>query len=399
MPLVDYADSDDSDAGGKPNIEKTPKDTKAPNKPAFQKVVDHSNPRKVRVSLPELSKSTIKDSDDILEPPLKRAKVGSVGFSDFNSILPAPKRAAASTVGLSIGSRKGGLGNGVNLKTGATQGFSREAEPVSGGPSEVVVDDGHEEHTVNGSGVEDHKSAKFASAPIDKAVDIPSQEPTKQGSRMMFKPLSVARKPQRKKKAPPADGLGGDGSSGILSSQQPSDTPRASLFPIGDVQEPQDFTTTMKGEYKPMVYKISNTKVDHSPLAPSIDPYQEDPDSADEPPLQTSASHPVALQSLNTIATDLRLSTSAKRQLFGRSGNNPSAINIVNFNTDQEYAANEVLRQNGEQVQHNPVRALAAGKHSLKQLVNAASNQKDALEEQFASGRRNKREAGSKYGW
>ncbi|KAI4156855.1 MAG: hypothetical protein LQ346_009128, partial [Caloplaca aetnensis] len=92
--------------------------------------------------------------------------------------------------------------------------------------------------------------------------------------------------------------------------------------------------------------------------------------------------------------------------LFGRQQQHPTAsssatVNIVTFNTDAEYASNELLRQAGEQqqAQHNPVRALAPGKHSLKQLVSAASNQKDALEEQFASGRRNRKEAGSKYGW
>ena len=104
-------------------------------------------------------------------------------------------------------------------------------------------------------------------------------------------------------------------------------------------------------------------------------------------------------QSLDSIASDLNLSDSAKRQLLGRQRGNTSIINVVNFNTDQEYAANEILRQAGEQVQHNPVRSIAPGEHSLKQLVNAVSNQKDALEEQFASGRRNKKEAGSKYGW
>jgi len=76
-----------------------------------------------------------------------------------------------------------------------------------------------------------------------------------------------------------------------------------------------------------------------------------------------------------------------------------SIVDVVNFNTDAEYAANELFRQSGEQVQHNPVRAIATGKHSLKQLVSAATGQKEALEESFASGKRNKREAGNKYGW
>jgi hypothetical protein len=66
---------------------------------------------------------------------------------------------------------------------------------------------------------------------------------------------------------------------------------------------------------------------------------------------------------------------------------------------DKEYAANEELRAKGETVQHNPVRAIAPGKHSLRQLVNAASSQQDALEEKFMTSKRNKKEAGSKYGW
>ena len=105
-------------------------------------------------------------------------------------------------------------------------------------------------------------------------------------------------------------------------------------------------------------------------------------------------------QTLGSIASDLKLSKSDRRQLFGRRGQPAgTAINVVNFNTDQEYAANEALRASGEQVQHNPVRAIAPGKHSLKQLVNAATGQKEALEESFATGRKNKKEAGSKYGW
>ena len=109
---------------------------------------------------------------------------------------------------------------------------------------------------------------------------------------------------------------------------------------------------------------------------------------------------PAQAQSLEAIASDLNLSAAARRQLLGRHGPPSStAINIVNFNTDAEYAANEILRASGDVVQHNPVRAIASGKHSLKQLVNAATGQKEALEESFATGKRNKKEAGNKYGW
>lgn len=44
------------------------------------------------------------------------------------------------------------------------------------------------------------------------------------------------------------------------------------------------------------------------------------------------------------------------------------------------------------------VRALAPGKHSLKQLVNAVSSQREALEDSFAAGRRRKGESGARYG-
>jgi hypothetical protein len=72
---------------------------------------------------------------------------------------------------------------------------------------------------------------------------------------------------------------------------------------------------------------------------------------------------------------------------------------MVNFSADEQYAANEEIRAKGETASINPVRGIAPGKHSLKQLVNAAATQADALEEHFAQGKRNRNEAGSRYGW
>jgi hypothetical protein len=102
---------------------------------------------------------------------------------------------------------------------------------------------------------------------------------------------------------------------------------------------------------------------------------------------------------LDYIADDLNLSRAQRRQLFGRNAD-PSSSRILHFNTDVEYAANqEMAHKELAATQHNPVRAIAPGKHTLQQLVNAASTQKDALEESFATGKRNKKEAGAKYGW
>lgn len=115
-----------------------------------------------------------------------------------------------------------------------------------------------------------------------------------------------------------------------------------------------------------------------------------------------AASSSAATNDLNGIANELNLSAAERRQLFGKRGQEAdfSSAKIVEFNTDTEYAHNEKLRQQGEQVQHNALKSISGtGKNSLRSLISAASTQKEALEEHFATGYRNKKEAGNKYGW
>lgn len=395
MLLVEYSDSESSDAE-EPQAPHAPADSKAiPNshkpelahKPAFQKVVDRSNPHKIRVNLPTVAKSTKDDGEDVSEPPSKRAKVASNAFSGFNSLLPAPKKAPALNGG--SGLKKGGLGSGVNLKTGAAPGFSRDEGSRMDGPG--VDKQTREAEPSNGSTAshDDHNTDLQ-----DPALTITlSSEPKIQGNPMMFKPLSVARKP---KKTTSSTGTQKVPNQPPPVTQQSRITSNISLFSAGDVREPQNQGLATTGDYQSMIYIPLNPKPDPSP------PFSQDNEASESLEVQNvylAQTNYNASQSLDTIASDLNLSASSKRQLLGRQRNNPSNTNIVNFNTDQEYAANEILRQAGEQVQHNPVRAIAPGKHSLKQLVNAATNQKEALEEQFALGRRNRKEAGSKYGW
>ncbi|UZP41298.1 hypothetical protein NXS19_009114 [Fusarium pseudograminearum] len=67
---------------------------------------------------------------------------------------------------------------------------------------------------------------------------------------------------------------------------------------------------------------------------------------------------------------------------------------------DKEYRHNEEIRAAGEEQTHNPVRAIqGGGKHSLRQLVQNAQSQRDALEDSFAKGKSNRKEAAGKYGW
>lgn len=410
MALVDYSGSEsDSDSinEGKAPTPDSAKPVPTSNKPTFQKVVDRSNPHKIKVTLPEPARFTAEDGNSESGPPAKRAKTGSGGMGGFNSFLPAPKRTAAPSGGSRDGGiRRGGLAGGVNLKTGAAPGFSRDPAPSvgdssdwnggAGGPS-VEETQGHGRHS--------DTTEPTAEATPDIPVPGVAIESKKKST--MFRPLSVANKKPQKKKDTPLTSLDAASSSGGGTTPQAKAKAKESLFSAGDTQESSSTGSVTKGTYQPMVYHANKPAI-----TPTTNPSPEDPSFAQvhtptHPTDQTPQDQ--ATQSLSAIATDLNLSASAKRQLLGRHHKpnhqlHPSQAptdlpKIVNFNTDEEYAANELLRQAGEAVQHNPVRGIAPGKHSLKQLVNAASNQKDALEEQFASGRRNKKEAGSKYGW
>ncbi|KAI9789655.1 MAG: hypothetical protein M1833_002272 [Piccolia ochrophora] len=396
MVLVNYSDSETSDVSDTEAGPTPPPKAPTPGKPSFQKVVDRSNPHKIRVTLPTTADTSLSDdASNGQEPPAKRARTGGGAFSGFNALLPAPKRTGPVGSGNGLSGRKGGLGAGVNLKTGAEPAFSRE--PQTNGDYEVAeekpVEKKSEEREVP---VKENGGDPVQSTTMKPSEPAPSNVEVTQKARM-FRPLSVARKPQKKKK--PAAAV----SSPTDAPPKPTPAPKTSLFSFG-TEEPltHPVTTSSTTDYEPLVYTADRP----SPSSPSP--------PLDSPlPTTTSPPPPSGPQTLSTIASDLNLSAAAKRQLFGRaaktsstfahdqpsSSSAPTAVNIINFNTDREYAANEVLRAAGDTVQHNPVRAIAPGKHSLQQLVNAASSQRDALEEQFASGRRNKKEAGSKYGW
>jgi hypothetical protein len=395
MGLVDYSDSDTSDVE---EVKVTKPAITTSGKPAFRKVVDRSNPGKIKVSLPQASLKNENLSD---EPPTKRVKTSGGGafsaFSGFNSFLPAPKKtgqAASATTRDSKSVTRSGLGAGVSLKTGAAPGFSRHSE---------ADDDygGYQEGSESGFGGGMGLPAPKASQPVDQK---PAEEVKLVGKPLMFRPLSVAQKPKKKKTA----------ASMIASSipppaPSPPQTPaekaprvKVSLFSMSQEASTTSVTPS-QGEYEPILLE-SQTPSNFFSQTSMEDPYSVEEYTPN--PSQTFlpfAPTPPTSQSLDDIAGDLHLSAAERRQLFGRqkSGQRSqfAATKVINFNTDQEYLHNEELRAAGEQVKHNPVRAIAPGKHSLKQLVNAAQTQKDALEESFQAGKNNRKEASSRYGW
>ena len=386
MALVDYSGSEESDEEQQP-VAKQPLNSKAKStKSDFHKIVDPSEPHKIRVSLPETF--TADDAKE-QEHPAKRAKIGSGGF---NSLLPAPKRAIVTNGGPLLGDRsKGRLGSGVSLKTGATPGFTREPEPAVDRVQEISNNDTKAKPSAPALESTPYERPNVTETPGTNGG--PTQDLKLKGKPTMFKPLSVARKP--KKKAIHLPGSEEIKIESTIPGQPNKSVSKVSLFSSVDMTENLKDNSSSKEPYQPMLYEGTDTvqpnaNGDHDSTQEAEDTNQSSGKalSAEETP-----------HTLDAIASDLKLSASAKRQLLGRQKNHTSAINIINFNTDEEYTSNEALRQSGEQVQHNPVRAIAPGKHSLKQLVNMGTSQADALEESFATGRRNRSEAGSKYGW
>lgn len=393
MALVSYSDSEGSDSDNPQPSSAKPASTSAITVPPTAFTVDKSNPRKIRVNLHETKVDTSAKPREDDEPAPKRQRVAGGASSGFNSLLPEPKRDAEKQKNDGAAPR-GPHRKIFSLKTGSERGFDREADAELRqlfAEQDTMLKDGEGTGT-NGAPVN----------PPPRTFD--STGTAKSGSMKMFKPLSVARKPQKKKNP--------STTSTVESTQAPTvignpatealrPAHKISLFSMGgDTQGVVSSrrTTLAPAEYQPMVYEATTGNTDEPesvmPEEPSSLPKQTGSGSASG----TAASS--GPQSLDAIASDLHLSASARRQLLGRNPTtSASAINVINFNTDQEYAANEVLRASGEQVQHNPVRAPSSGKQSLKQLVNMASGQKDALEESFAAGRQNKREAGNRYGW
>ena len=271
----------------------------------------------------------------------------------------------------------------MSLRTSAAAAFSRDPidiDPVPERPTEVDTGTNHATHTTHGD----------AAATPFEATEKPAEVKTV-GNAMRFRPLSVANnKKKPKKKTIPATDT--KSSSQDMINNQSTSTPAAlpppkakkSLFSISQEEATQPKTST-NAAYEPLIEQTSTT----------------DTNIPDPTAFTTQYQTPADPNSLTAIASDLNLSAAERRRLFGRNANNPSAaaIQIQNVNMDAEYAKNEELRAAGETVEHRAVKAIAPGKHSLQQLVNAASTQKEALEDSWAEGRKNRSEGGNKYGW
>ncbi|TQS35700.1 hypothetical protein Golomagni_03874 [Golovinomyces magnicellulatus] len=374
MILVEYSDSDSSESEHQDISELH---TAAPksSKRSFQRIIDKSNPGKIKLSLPQTST----EEEDLCEYPIKKAKTLTETSGSFNSILPPPKRSIPSSAANIQGdnSERRSIVPSINLVTASKPGFVRRPNNTNG------------DKTIQ----ETEETSMASSSSHILQPKLKKDEVIFKGKSLMFKPLSVSNKIKKKKKI-----ISGSTSGTPLQAENlcahesiTEKQPRISLFSFCTEEEEEKIPLSDES-YKPIIYGISenteevscggDSEILHQDTAPVLIP-------------------PVS-NSLTTVADNLHLSNSERRRLFGRQmGKNEvnMTTNIINFNTDVEYLHNEEVRASGEQISHNPVRAIAPGKHSLKQLVHAAQSQKDALEESFAKGKNNRAEASSKYGW
>lgn len=382
MGLVDYSESEsDSEVPAKPTPRPAAAGSSTGKKP-FQKVVDRSNPGKIRVNLPQAQHGSSEASSEA--PPAKRAKTSAGGgmFSGMNSFLPAPKNAGAKPPAQSGSARPA-----FQLRTSAEAGFSREDSGSS-------------------SGLPGQGGGSDLGLPAPKAPSIPegmkSEEDVKLvGKPMMFRPLSVARNKKKPVKKSPAAATAASSAPKPEPSAGPATAPEAAAAPAPPKKislfsleaEPEadtEPTPSTAGTYEPL-FETGNVAA-----APLDAAYAQQAAAA---PANTNS------ESLDSIADEMNLSAAARRELFGRSGvpggpGGPnSATKVVNFNMDTEYRHNEELRAAGEEQIHNPVRGISGGKHSLRKLVSNVQNQREALEESFAKGKSNRKEASNRYGW
>ncbi|KAH6624867.1 mitotic checkpoint regulator, MAD2B-interacting-domain-containing protein [Chaetomium sp. MPI-SDFR-AT-0129] len=428
MGLVDYSDSESETESvpQKPTPAAAPSSasTLASKKP-FQKLLNRSSGAgKIVVSLSTAANAPDSNAEDE-QPPAKRVKTaGGSRFSSLGSFLPPPKKTAA-TASVAAESRRGTApAPGVHLRTGAEPAF------VRGGNEEEETSGFGGEGTASSSGLNlPAPSSNARAGPSIPEGQKPAEEVKLVGKPLMFKPLSVARKkaPVKKKKdgspasprPSPSAAASQNGVSTVAATAAPTEVPSAaaptpkkkvSLFSMGE-DEPVATTTTEQSTstYEPLFTTSEYSEGDETDVTsayPSYEPQQSTdhypPQHRQEPPQDD----PHSLASLTS-----NLSRAARRELFGReptSGTSsadssflPPNAKVISFNMEREYAHNEAFRtSDAAQAQaHNPVRSIAPGKHSLRQVVNMAQSNREALEESFARAKNNQRDAAGRYGW
>lgn len=355
MALVGYSDSENSDAE---SIEIT-------NVPEGGKKFERTASKKIKVNLSAVSARP--ETSTTEEPASKRQRTAGA-FSGFNSLLPAPTRTAQSSI------RKG-----VSLKTSAEAAFTRE--PL--------------QHNI------DHHPLESDSTPrVTDVADGDSShvsQPTEVkivGKATRFVPLSVAN--ARRNKKPLAQLIDTDDNTTVgTKSSQSSHADRPTNQALSGKQE-------LKPRSRQALFTVDHDETTMATAASRdyLPEFSTEALSSSTPAQVIEHTHipPGSKSDLRSVAADLNLSASEKRRLFGRDAKRDD-LRVAHFDMDAEYRANQEIAAKGDLIEHRAVKAIAPGKHNLQQLVNNVRGQTEAIEDKWAEGRRNRNEAGNRYGW
>ncbi|TGJ70012.1 hypothetical protein EYR41_006009 [Orbilia oligospora] len=388
MALVSYSDSEGSDTESTPSAPTLPPPKAKSSLSGFlpppskkRKLVDDTKPdatstgpRKIKIELPKITPDV--DDVDASSSSSSRARIGkSTGGSGMLSFLPAPKRTGAEAAKVAQESEK--------KLTAAVTAESDSAPRMLGG--------GIKKMEYAGTGMDfqptvedDPETSNFTPpAATEEVLTKPPVEVKPAGPIQGRAIQPFFKKSTTKKKATTKP-------TGATKVEEK----KVSLFSLGSAlnERPLAASTTLTAaEYKPLLVEESAPAVeDEVPVEAS---YQQD--------VYTETSYQPALgaQTFQSISEEVGMDEAEMRMFMGRRGRN-AEIKLVDFNVDKEYEKNEAARAAGELApERNVVRSIKPGKHQLTSLLNAAQSQRAALEESFAEGRRNKKEAGSKYGW
>ncbi|EGX52078.1 hypothetical protein AOL_s00043g468 [Orbilia oligospora ATCC 24927] len=389
MALVSYSDSEGSDTESAPSAPTLPPPKAKSSLSGFlpppskkRKLVDDTKPdatstgpRKIKIELPKITPDI--DDVDASSSSSSRARIGkSTGGSGMLSFLPAPKRTGAEAAKVAQESEK--------KVTAAVTAESDSAPRMLGG--------GIKKMEYAGTGmdfqptVEDDPETSNFTPPPPATEEVLTKPPveTKPAGPIQGRAIQpFFKKSATKKKATTKP-------TGATKVEEK----KVSLFSLGSAlnERPLAASTALTAaEYKPLLVEESAPAVeDEVPVEAS---YQE------EVYTETSYQPALGAQTFQSISEEVGMDEAEMRMFMGRRGRN-AEIKLVDFNVDKEYERNEAARAAGELApERNVVRSIKPGKHQLTSLLNAAQSQRAALEESFAEGRRNKKEAGSKYGW
>ncbi|EPS38158.1 hypothetical protein H072_8031 [Dactylellina haptotyla CBS 200.50] len=389
MALVSYSDSEGSDTESPAPAPSLPLPKAKSSLSSFlpppskkRKLVDESNPgastsassgpRKIKIELPKITPL----EDDEPSFSSSRPKIGKSTGAGMLSFLPAPKKTGADAVKAAQEAEK--------EEKGKPDSTDVNTNGITGASAPRMLGGGIKKMEYAGTGMDTHLPT-VEDDPEEASVTPtpPPQTETKPSGPVQGRAIQpFFRKPATKKKANSA------------AAPAKVEDKKVSLFSLGSAlnEKPLGASAVSTGEYKPMI-------IDDNP-APAVEDIPMEGQTYEQVEDTQTYQQPIqGPQTYQSISEEIGMDEASMRMFMGRRGRN-AEIKLMDFNVDQEYEKNEAARAAGELApEKNVVRSIKPGKHQLTSLLNAAQSQRTALEESFAQGRRNKKEAGSKYGW